>query len=173
MPAQGTSSYWGTKRWTELGAIDDLDIDADNDKFEYGFPQPVRATRLAVIPTTNVANASGTVEVEVYRADAFGSQTEDTLLGTIVVTDTTTLSVGDIMYANLVGEDESGSEGSDGSTVHVGPSGPYEIAVGEGLVFKVVEPADSGAVRISVEYIPLPVDENDDNVARVHEVPAA
>lgn len=170
--ADGTSNYWGGKRWTEWGASDALNIDSDNDTIEYGWPFPVRVTRAAVAPTTTVANGSGTVEVEVYRNNDFGDAGTDTLLGTWVLGTTTSIVPGEVSVANFVGADTDGEAAEDGNTRYVGPTGPYDIAVGEGLVFKVVEPSDSGVVLLAVEYIPLPFNENDTNVVRVYNVPA-
>lgn len=164
----------GSKQWTPLNAIDDLNIDSDNDTYEFIWPFPVHVYRAAFLATTAVANAAGTVDVEVYKVTDASDGGTDTLLGTWQVLATTTLAVGDWSIGNFVGADTDGSTAVDNSTVYEGPDGPYEIGVGEGLLFKVVEPSDSGAGRLCVEFIPQPVhsDEASGNVARVYNVPA-
>ena len=169
----GKMSLWGDTRWTALDAIDGVNIDSDNDTAEYGFVEPGWVTRIAFIPTTAVANAAGTVDVEIYRNNDFGDSGEDTLLGTIQVIATTTLAVGEVMVANLWGQDTDGEVAEDSTTRYVGGLGPYSIGWGEGLVLKVVEPADSGALRVSIEYMPQGAASAaaSGNLARIYNVP--
>jgi len=167
----GTSNYWGCKRWTEWSAIDDVNIDSDNDTYEYHFPMPVMVTRVAILATTAVVNAAGTVDIEMYRVTDASDGGADTLLGTCKILGTTTLAVGDVAVCNCVGADTDGEVAEDSTTRYVGPTGPYEITTGQGFLLKVVEPSDSGACKVAIEYIPLPFDENDTDVARVYDVP--
>lgn len=169
--AEGTSSFWGSKRWTDWGASDALNIDSDNDTIEYGWPYPVYVTGAAVIPTTAVADATASVQVEIYRNSGYGDAGTTTLLGTWVVCTTDGLATGTISKAVFQGADTDGETAEDSTTRYVAPTGPYFIDCGDGLTFKVVEAADSGVVHLAVEYIPLP-HSNSSDVARTYNVPA-
>lgn len=155
---QGTSSYMGSKRWTPVGAIDELNIDSDNDTWEFVFPHPAHVYRVAFLATTAVVHNSTDLNVEVYKTTDAGDAGTDTLVGTwTVLTNGGTLAVGNWAIGNFVLADADGSVAVDGLTTYAGPDGPIELIMGQGLTFKVVDPGASGAGRIAIEYIPLPV----------------
>lgn len=172
---QGTSSYMGSKRWTPVGAIDELNIDSDNDTWEFVFPHPAHVYRVAFLATTAVVHNSADVEVEIYKSTDAGDAGTDTLVGTwTVLTDGGTLAAGNWAIGNLVLADTDGATAVDGATTYAGPSGPVELIMGQGLTFKVVTPSASGAGRIAIEYVPEPI--NSDAVGTgvefVNNVPA-
>lgn len=172
----GTSNYMARKQWTPVGAIDELNIDSDNDTWEFVFPHPVDAYRVAFLATTAVVHNSADVDVEIYLTTDAGDAGTDTLVGTWKpLLNGETLAVGDWTVGNLVLADTDGSTAVDGNTVYEGPDGPVSVPMGGGLTFKVVVPSASGAGRIALEYVEKPMmsDEDGTGVARIHNVPAA
>lgn len=171
--ADGTSTYFQGKQWTDFNAADDLNVDSDNDVSEFVWPFAVDVYRVMAIPTTAVTNATGTVDIEIYKVLDYSDGGNDTLLGTWQLMGTTTIAVGTVTIGNFVGADTDGETAEDGLTRYEAPQGPYEIGVGESLVLKVVEPADAGVIRVAIEYAqkaPPPISATG-NVARVYNVP--
>lgn len=169
--ADGTSNSWNFTY--KYNASDDLNIDSDNDTSEFYWAHPVHVHRVGCIVTTAVANAAGTVDVEIYKQNQVGDNGLDTLLGTWRITDTTTRAVGSVHYCKMVDETSGSGEetAEDGADRNVAPSkeqaGGYAYPVilpGQSLVLKVVEPADSGVVIPFVEASLMPVNVNDADV---------
>lgn len=167
MATQGTSnSQMGAKRWAATGAIDDLNIDLDNDaSTDLHFVHPARVTRLAFEATTAVV-AAADVKVEVYKNGTGG-----TLLGTWTVCKPVTgdeIPAGKIAYA-VCAKEVAEAVQTDGSKLRVAPS-VFDFKPGEWITLKVVEPSSSGAGIAWVEYVEYPIHSTTDNVAQVGSV---
>ena len=147
--------YWN-KTHVAVAAQDDPNIDSDNDYAEFFFGRPVDIVKVGIMATTAIANAAGNVDIELYRRITPGSSSNEVLLGTFRVTDTTTVAAGKGKYVEIalaVAE----ATAVDSSFTNVDPTGPYHIEMGETFAMKVVEPSDSGAGYGWVEYVELPL----------------
>lgn len=165
--ADGTSSYMGSKRWVATGAIDDLNIDSDNDtSTALYFVTPAEVTRLGWVSTTSVT-AAANVEVEVYK-----NGTSGTLLGTWQLATTAGVAAGKVTYAECALYDNDGvatasdASGAAGAIVFNGPT-KFSFDAGESITLKVVEAASAGAGIAYVEYIEGALQPESDNVVRV------
>lgn len=149
-------------------AADDLNIDSDNDTSEFIFAGgPVRIKRVSLVVTTAVVNAADTVEVELYRYPVAGSSSNAVLLGTWLITGTTTRAAGAYCFKDCHVDDADGETAEDGSlrfeapdsntTAAVTGYSVWDIPAGSSFAMKVVEAADSGVVIPAVEFVLLPL----------------
>lgn len=149
-----------------VGAVDDVNIDSAGDNHELVFANPVRITRVGFIVTTAVANAAGTVEVDIRRRPVAGADANHVEIATLTVTGTTTRAAGAVVYKDLWIADNDGETAEDGLQRNEAPNAnitaaltgydPLIILPGQSLELDVAEAADSGAGRFFVEYEVLP-----------------
>lgn len=154
------------KKRREVGAVDDVNIDSAGDNHEIVFGGPVLLTRVGFIVTTAVANAAGTVEIDVRRRPVAGADANHVELATFTLTGTTTRAAGAVCFKDLAILDRDGETAEDGTTRYEAPNSnitaaitgdsPFVIPVGQSLELDVAEAADSGAGRYFIEYIELP-----------------
>lgn len=160
---QGTSSYWGSKRWTDLTASDDLNLDATDDETTIQYwPHPVYVTGCLIMATagSNIDNTTGPVTVHIFK-DSNADGTEDaTALGEFNIgTGDFTYDTDSPVYVSFVLADTDGTVAVDNATTYAGPAGPVFVDVGEGFLLKMdaSDVADGTSVaRVAFEYIPLP-----------------
>lgn len=165
MAASGTSNVQiGGKRWVAIdgaAAIDNLNIDSDNDTGVHYFMTAGRVSRLGFLATTSVT-VSDFVKVEVYKNGTGG-----TLLGTWTVCLTGACpAAGEVTYAEAVIHDTDGEVAEDGATRYPAPD-KMEFNAGEDITLKVVEPADAGAGIAYIEVVEEPVHPTSTNVNNV------
>lgn len=155
------------KRGFVVTAIDAVNIDSATDNELIAFATPVRIRRVGAIVTTAVANAAGIVTVEIKRRPLEGTDANQVVLGTFQLTTTVTRAAGSYIYKDCHIDDADGETAEDGSLRNEAPSSnitpaiagddPWVIPLGQVLELEVVEAADSGAVRMVIEYDELPV----------------
>lgn len=157
------------KKQRIVGAVDDVNIDSAGDNHEIVFGGPVLITRVGFIVTTAVANATGTVEIDVRRRPVAGADANHVELCTLTVTTTTTRAAGAVVYKDCYVADTNGETAEDGSlrfeapnseiTVPITGYDAFIIPMGQSLELDVdaTNVADSGAGRYFIEYIDLPL----------------
>lgn len=147
-------TYWAEHKTVSL-AVDDVDIDSGSSTHEFIPGKPIDLIRVGVVVTTDVANSSGTVDIDVVKRPTAGSSTDESTESTLRVTGTDTVSAGEGVYRDIV-RPQAQTTLSDGSIFEQAPEGPVEVDLGESLLFSVSNAADSGAVAFFFEYIEHP-----------------
>lgn len=141
---------------------DDVNIDSGSDTHEWVPGQKVELLRVGFIVTTDVANAAGNVDVQVFKRTEAGDNSTNSEIVTVRLTDTTTVANGQVLVyefgspSDTDGTATSGAPGIGGEVVYDADPDLPEIDVGESVLFNVENAADSGVVVAFLEVLEKP-----------------